>query len=109
MSQRRSRLLLRIAAVFALIGLALMIWSLLHPAAFPIIMAMTVGQGIGVLSLLLYLGIVLADLRTSNVLPDLPEPPPLVASSAAATGQYAAVRDDDGDDAASGATKDATP
>ena len=59
----RTSVILSIASVLALIGLALMLWGVLEPTALPVIMAMSVGQGLGILSFLLYLGVVAADLR----------------------------------------------
>ena len=60
--------LLRFASVCSLIGLALMVWSVLEPTPMPVILAMSVGQGIGTLSFLVYLGVVIADLRRKKVL-----------------------------------------
>lgn len=65
--------ILRVAAVMALVGLALMVWSVLQPTPMPVILAMSVGQGIGSLSFLLFLWVVIRDLRRKKV---LEEPPP---------------------------------
>jgi hypothetical protein len=59
----RTTVVLSIASVLALLGLALMLWGVLVPTALPVIMAMSIGQGLGILSFLLYLGVVVADLR----------------------------------------------
>jgi hypothetical protein len=64
--------LLRIAAVLALVGLALMVWSVLQPTPMPVILAMSVGQGIGTLSFLLFLVVVIRDLRRKKVLEESP-------------------------------------
>jgi len=58
---------LRIAAVLALVGLALMVWGSLDPTPLPVIVAMSVGQGIGIVSFLIYLVVVVADLRRAKV------------------------------------------
>jgi hypothetical protein len=59
--------LLRAACVLALVGLALMVWSILDPRPMPVILAMSVGQAIGTASLLLFLVVVVADLRRLEV------------------------------------------
>ena len=60
------------ACVLGLIGLALMSWSLFDQGWIPIMMAMSVGQGIGTLSFALFLVIVLIDLRRAEFRPSLP-------------------------------------
>jgi hypothetical protein len=54
---------LRISAVLTLVGLALMAWSMLEPTPLPVMLAMTVGQGIGCLAFGLYLFVVIRDIR----------------------------------------------
>jgi hypothetical protein len=54
---------LRISAVLTLIGLALMAWSMLQPTPLPVMLAMTVGQGIGCMAFGLYLFVVIRDIR----------------------------------------------
>ena len=54
---------LRISAVLTLVGLALMTWSMLVPTPLPVMLAMTVGQGIGCMAFGLYLYVVLRDIR----------------------------------------------
>lgn len=61
---------LRVSAVLTLIGLALMIWSIVDPRPTPVITAMTVGQGVGTAAFVIYLVVVLADLRRARVLAD---------------------------------------
>ena len=63
MSQARAVRFLRLAAVLALAGLALMVWSMLDPRPAPVLVAMSIGQGIGISSLLLYVVVVVADAR----------------------------------------------
>jgi hypothetical protein len=57
----------RIACYFALLALALMLWSLIHPAPIAVVVAMSVGQAIGTLSMLFFLYAIVADLRRSYV------------------------------------------
>ena len=54
------------ACVLGLIGLALMSWSLFEQGWIPVMMAMSVGQGIGTLSFALFLVVVLIDLRQAD-------------------------------------------
>ena len=81
MSTRRRMRVLQIAAVLALFGLAMMVWAVLVPTPMPVILAMSVGQGAGTLSFLLYLLVVIADLRRSRVFDERPRsesaPPPM--------------------------------
>ncbi len=53
---------LRAASVAALVALALMVWSFLDPSPLAMVVAMSVGQGLGTLSLLLFLGVVAVDI-----------------------------------------------
>jgi hypothetical protein len=62
------------ACVLGLIGLALMSWSLFEQGWIPVMMAMSVGQGIGTLSFALFLVVVLIDLRQAEF--RISEPPP---------------------------------
>jgi hypothetical protein len=55
--------ILRVACMLALGALGLMAWSLLDPRPVPVIIAMSVGQGIGTLSFVAFLVVVAADLR----------------------------------------------
>ncbi|HEY0986834.1 MAG TPA: hypothetical protein VGD80_07275 [Kofleriaceae bacterium] len=54
---------LRTSAVLTLVGLGLMVWSMLQPTPLPVMLAMTVGQGIGCMAFGLYLYVVIRDLR----------------------------------------------
>jgi CHASE2 domain-containing sensor protein len=71
----RSRILVY-ACVLGLIGLALMSWSLFDQGWIPVMMAMSVGQGIGTLSLVLFLLVVYIDLRRATFRPSIPHKPP---------------------------------
>jgi hypothetical protein len=55
--------LLALAAIMTIFGLALMVWSLVQPTPMPVILAMSVGQGLGTLAFLLYGFVVLRDIR----------------------------------------------
>jgi hypothetical protein len=68
MSPRREKLFLSIACVMALVALAMIVWSIVDPRPIPVVAAMSVAQGLGTLSLLIYLFVVLADLRRARVL-----------------------------------------
>jgi hypothetical protein len=61
-----SRLLTTVAAVLALVGLALTVVSVLIPRPLPVVVAMTVGQGFGTLSLLLFVRVVWLSGATSR-------------------------------------------
>ena len=63
------------ACLLGLVGLALMSWSLFDQGWIPVMMAMSVGQGIGTLSLLLFIAIVVIDLRKAEFRPSMPHPP----------------------------------
>jgi hypothetical protein len=55
--------LLRISAILTVIGLAFMVWSLLQPTPMPVLLAMSAGQGIGMLAFAIYLYVIIVDLR----------------------------------------------
>lgn len=55
--------LLRIACVLALVALPLMVWSVFDPRVWPVLVALSVGQGIGTLSFVLFLVAVGRDLH----------------------------------------------
>jgi hypothetical protein len=63
MNPKRFPQILRVACFFALAALALMVWSLLDPRPIPVVVAMSVGQVLGTLSLGAFLVVVVADLR----------------------------------------------
>ena len=64
--------LLRISAVMTLIALGLMCWSMLEPTPLPVMLAMSVGQGIGCLAFALYSYVVIRDLRSERRERDAP-------------------------------------
>ena len=59
---------IRIACVSSLIALALMAWSMVDSQPIAVIIAMSVGQALGTLSLVLFLIVVIWDLRRARVL-----------------------------------------
>jgi len=61
-STTRSEKILRVACVCALVGLALIVWSVLDPRPAPVLLGLSVGQGLGVLSFLGFVAVVAADL-----------------------------------------------
>ena len=50
----RSTVALRISAVLTLVGLAMMVWSMLEPTPLPVMLAMSVGQGLGTVAFMMY-------------------------------------------------------
>lgn len=56
--------LLRIACGLAVVGLAFMMWSLFDPRPPPVLIALSVGQGIGTLSFVLFLVVIVRDYRS---------------------------------------------
>lgn len=57
---------LRISAVLTLIALALMVWSVLVPTPLPVMLAMTVGQGLGTAAFGIFGLVVLKDLTRAR-------------------------------------------
>ena len=69
--------ILRAACWLALVGIALMVWSLLVPSPMPVLVAMSVGKILGTLSLVAFVCVVVADLRRAHVeRPPVPSDPP---------------------------------
>ena len=64
------------ACWLGLVGLALMSWSLFDQGWIPVMMAMSLGQGIGTLSFALFLVILIIDLRKAEFRPSLPPEQP---------------------------------
>ena len=71
----RSKLMVY-ACVFGLVGLGLMSWSLFDQGWIPVMAAMSVGQGIGTLSFVLFLVIAIIDLQKAEFRPSIPNPRP---------------------------------
>jgi hypothetical protein len=55
------------ASCLTLLALSLMIWSLLEPTPMPVLVAMSLGQVLGTISLLAFIAVVLADLRQAHI------------------------------------------
>jgi hypothetical protein len=77
----RPEQVVRLAAIVGLFALACMVWSLLDPRPVPIMVAMSVGQGLGAMSLLLYVVVVVVEARRAARTSELP------AASAAEPGE----------------------
>jgi hypothetical protein len=58
---------LRLAAVSALLALCLMVWGVIDPRPISLVVAMTVGQGLGTLSFAVFCAVVCLDLRKAGV------------------------------------------
>jgi hypothetical protein len=58
---------LRIAAISALLALCLMVWGVLDPRPISLVVAMTVGQGLGTLSFAVFCAVVFLDLRKAGI------------------------------------------
>jgi hypothetical protein len=70
------RRLTRSAVVLALIGLGTMAFSIVVPRPLPIILAMSIGQLIGILAFFFYLLAVIVDMLRSPPQDSLQPPPP---------------------------------
>ena len=68
MNEKSAQTRLRLAAVLTLLALVLMVSSLLHPHPILVILAMSAGQALGTLAFLLYLWVIVSDLRAARVL-----------------------------------------
>lgn len=98
---RRTRGILVVAAIMTLIGLALMVWSMAVPTPMPVILAMSVGQGLGILAFALFGIVVLVDqlrkqreagareIATSNGIPEAAPELPAPASQSAGSSREA--------------------
>jgi hypothetical protein len=58
---------LRLAAISALLALCLMVWGVLDTRPISLVVAMSVGQGLGTLSFIVFCAVVFLDLRKSGV------------------------------------------
>ena len=81
MTSAASTRILKAACWLALSALALMVWSLLDPRPIPVIVAMSVGQVLGTLSLAAFLILISADLRRALLRPPGSSRPPGPASN----------------------------
>ena len=62
-----TRVLLNLACVMTLVALALMVWSILVPHVWPIMIAMSVAQGFGTLAFAMYGYVVFRDVRRRSI------------------------------------------
>jgi hypothetical protein len=60
--------------VLTLIALALMLWSMLDPTPLPVMIAMTVAQGLGTLAFALFGYVIVQDVRGNRPHDDPPGP-----------------------------------
>lgn len=63
-----TRVLLNIACVMTLVALGLMVWSILVPHVWPIMIAMSVAQGFGTLAFATYGYVVFRDVRRRSII-----------------------------------------
>ncbi len=56
--------LMKYACVLALLALGLIVWGVVDPRPIPVIVAMSVGQVIGTLSFVVFLVVVVTDVRS---------------------------------------------
>jgi MFS family permease len=61
-----SQKLITTSCVLGLVAMAMMCWSVLDPTPVPVLVAMSVGQGVGTLSLLCYLAAVVIEVRRAR-------------------------------------------
>ena len=54
---------IRISCVLTLVALGFMVWSMAVPTPLPVMLAMTVGQGLGTLAFALYVFVVIREYR----------------------------------------------
>ena len=59
------------ACVLALFALGLMVWSLFDPRPIPVVLAMSLGQLLGTLSLAAFIVAVVADIRAHRITPKI--------------------------------------
>lgn len=68
MSGRKKHLLLRIAAVLTVLSSATLVYVLVFPTPISVVLAMSMGQGVGILGVLIFFGVILAELVERRVL-----------------------------------------
>lgn len=68
MSVNKKHLFLRIAAVLTLLSSVVMVYALLFPKPLTVVLAMSAGQGIGILGVVIYFGVILTELVERRVL-----------------------------------------
>ena len=73
MKERTQRRILVVACGLCLVALAMFVWSVVAPTPASVMIAMSVGQGLGMLSLGGYVYVVLADIKRSKILEERKE------------------------------------
>jgi hypothetical protein len=63
-----SERIIRVACVLALVALPLMVWSVFDPRVWPVLVALSLGQGLGTLSFVMFLIVVARDLGVKKKL-----------------------------------------
>lgn len=63
MKQASTTLRLRLICAATLVALGLMVWSLFDPRPLPVIVAMSVAQGVGTVAFLSFLFVVMSEIR----------------------------------------------
>ena len=63
MTRQNPPFLLKVACAFTLTSLAMISFAILHPAPLAVIAAMSIGQGIGTLGFVLFMVVVVRDVR----------------------------------------------
>lgn len=75
LAQRSVAWLTRVAAILALVGMAIMAYSILSPRPLPVILAMSVGHVFGALAVLFYALAVVLDASRKTMSADVAAPP----------------------------------
>jgi hypothetical protein len=57
---------MRVSCWMTLLGLLMFVWSVLDPDPVPVMIAMSIGQAIGTGAFVLYLAVIVADLRSAD-------------------------------------------
>ncbi|HEU0035832.1 MAG TPA: hypothetical protein VFQ53_34705 [Kofleriaceae bacterium] len=63
LKRQHPMLLLRISCVLTLVALGLMVWSMLDPTPLPVMIAMSVAQGLGTIAFGLFGYVIVQDIR----------------------------------------------
>jgi peptidoglycan/LPS O-acetylase OafA/YrhL len=67
-TEKNARRVILVACILCLTGLAMFVWSVVAPSPASVMIAMSVGQGLGTLSFALYLWVVIGDMLRARVL-----------------------------------------
>ncbi|MCA9623911.1 MAG: hypothetical protein KC731_33040 [Myxococcales bacterium] len=72
LTRYRTRWLVRAACYIGIVSLLLMCWSAISPQALPVVVGMSLGQGLGVVAFLLYATAVFGDIYRGDVADTIP-------------------------------------